>query len=184
MDLERPLPPNPYDFLPAFDGLKLWSEDLIDGQTLPHIHTAAAESISPHLSWSRGPASTASYLVTCFDPDAPSPSGYWHWSVLDIPSSTTSLERGSGESDLTLPAAMFHLASDGGAYGYEGAAPPVGDRPHRYIFAVHALSVDTLDLEPEDSPTKASLKALPHTLARGTLTVTYQLPATKLSLRR
>ena len=57
----------------------------------------------------------------------------------------------------------------------EGANPPAGDRPHRYIFAVHALDVPTLELDAEEvSATAVSFNALFHTIARATLEVTYQ----------
>ena len=53
--------------------------------------------------------------------------------------------------------------------GWEGAGPPEGDRPHRYIFAIHALDVDALDLGPGAS----AFNALFRTIARATLTATY-----------
>lgn len=155
--------------------MSLTSTDIADGVRLDPAYAAAGENISPQLSWSGAPAGTEGYLLSCFDPDAPTPAGFWHWTVVDLDSSVTSLERGEGQSDLILPGAAFHLRSDGGAHAYEGAAPPAGDIEHRYVFMVHALDVPTLELEPEDSPTKAHFMGLFHTLARGVLTATYQL---------
>ena len=57
---------------------------------------------------------------------------------------------------------------------YAGAAPPPGDHVHRYIYAVHALDVDTLDLDDAATPTKAAFTMLGHTLARATITGTYR----------
>lgn len=173
MDLSRPLAPNPYDLLPATGTFTLTSTDITDGAGLDEAFTAAGGNTSPALSWSGFPEETQSFLVTCFDPDAPTPSGYWHWSAVDVPVQVTSLEQGAGESDLGLPGAAFHVRTDGGTFGYEGAAPPPGDHPHRYIFAVHALGVDTLEASSADSPTKIAFLALFHTLARATLTPTY-----------
>ncbi len=174
MDLTRPVAPNPYDLLPPAPAFTVWSRDLVDGQPMPDIHTHAGGNISPHLAWSGFPSGTRSFLINCFDPDAPTPAGYWHWTVVDLDAGVTDLEQGAGESDLALAGAAFHLRSDGGAHAYEGAAPPRGDRPHRYIFTVHALDVDTLELDEDDSPTKAAFVALFHTLARAHLIVTHQ----------
>ncbi|WP_454295001.1 YbhB/YbcL family Raf kinase inhibitor-like protein [Salana multivorans] len=174
MDLQRPVPPPPYDQLPPVPSFEVTSRDLIDGAPLGDEFAAQGENTSPHLAWSGFPPETQSFVVSCFDPDAPTPAGYWHWTVVDVDGAVTELERGAGQSDLTLPGAAFHVRADGGDHAYEGAAPPPGDRPHRYVFAVHALDVDTLELEPETSPTAVAFNALFHTIARGTLTATYQ----------
>jgi len=175
MDLQRPRPPHPTELLPQLPAMSLTSSDLSDGARLDPRHAAAGENVSPQLSWSGAPEGTQGYLLSCFDPDAPTPSGYWHWTVVDLDSAVTSLDRGEGQSDISLPGAAFHLKSDGGAFAYEGAAPPAGDTEHRYVFTIHALDVPTLELEPEDSPAKAHFMGLFHALARGVLTVTYQL---------
>jgi len=174
MDLTRPVAPNPYDLLPKAPTFQLRSDDITDGEPMPDDHVAAGENISPHLAWSGFPKGTKGFMVNCFDPDAPTPAGFWHWTVVDVDGSTTELEQGAGESDLTLSGAAYHVRNDGGAHGYMGAAPPRGDHVHRYMFVVHALDVDTLDLDEDASPTKVAFTALFHTLARAYLTVTYQ----------
>ena len=102
------------------------------------------------------------------------PSGWWHWAILDIPSSMAHLGAGAGASDLMLDGPAFHLRGDAGEASYFGAAPPVGDRPHRYVFAVHALDTDSLGLDDDATPAMASFAALEHTIARASLTVTHQ----------
>lgn len=174
MDLTRPVPPDPYSLLPKVPTFTLTSDDVTEGQPLDEQFVASGGNTSPHLAWSGFPENTQSFLVTMFDPDAPTPAGWWHWTVVDLPSDTTELEQGEGASDLMLPGAAFHVRNDANEFSYLGSAPPSGDRPHRYVFAVHALDVDTLDADPEDTPTMVSFKAVFHTVARATLTATYQ----------
>lgn len=174
MDLTRPLASEAYQHTPTFETFTLVSNDLTDGQPMPPAFTAGGENTSPHLAWSDFPAGTESFLVNCFDPDAPIPSGWWHWSVVDLAEDVTELETGAGVSDLTLPGAAYHLRHDGGEHAYGGAAPPLGDGPHRYTFAVHALNTPTLELDSDASPALAAFTALFHTIARAELTVTFQ----------
>lgn len=175
MDLsDRPVAPNPYDQLPPVPSFTLESTDLTAGQQIAKRFTSPHANVSPHLSWIGFPDATESFVVSCFDPDAPTPSGYWHWTVIDLDPTVTFLDQGQGQSDLFLPGAAGHVKTDGGIYGYEGPNPPAGDRPHRYIFAVHALDVDTLGLDPaEITPAVAAFTSLFHTIARATLEVTF-----------
>lgn len=173
MNLDRPQAPNPYELLPQVPSLTVTSSAFTDGGELPARHSAGGENVSPELSWSDFPAETKSFVVTCFDPDAPTPSGYWHWTVADLDAAVTSLPEGAGAEDGSLPGNAFHARSDGGSLAYEGAGPPPGDRPHRYIFAVHALDVESLGVSAEDSPTKVAFLTLFHTIARGTVTATF-----------
>lgn len=175
--LNRPTAPDPYELLPVSESFSLTSHDLTDGQTMPDLHVAAVGNTSPHLSWSGFPTETQSFVVSMFDPDAPTPSGWWHWMIIDLDASVTELPQGIGVSDLELDGAAFHIYADHREASYMGAAPPPGDRPHRYIFAVHALDVPTLGLDDEATPAEVAFHLAFHTLARATLTVTYQSPA-------
>ena len=176
MKLNRPLAPDPYELLPTVPTFTLTSPTLIDGGVMPDRHLGFMDNISPALEWSGFPQDTQGFAVTCFDPDAPTPSGYWHWTVLDIADNVTSLIEGAGHHDLTLPGAASHIRNDANEFAYYGAAPPPGDvPPHRYIFVVHALDVPSLELDPEETtPTTAAFHTVFHTLARARLTVTYQ----------
>jgi Raf kinase inhibitor-like YbhB/YbcL family protein len=176
MSLERPIAPDPYAYLPPRPWFELTSTDLVDGSTIPmaHVHTSAGgQNISPQLAWSGAPSATQGYVVTCFDPDAPTASGFWHWSVLNLPASVTHLDRGAGESDATLPDGAVHALTDFGTAAYGGSAPPQGDHPHRYMFVVHALDVPSLGLDAGSSPVSVGFHLAFHTLARARISVTF-----------
>ncbi len=172
MSIERPVAPNPYEFLPATASFEVSSTDVTDGQPLADAQVADLGNTSPQLSWSGAPEGTRSYVVTCFDPDAPTPSGFWHWALVDLPAEVTSLETGAAAGP--LPAGAFHLRHDGGAAGFMGAAPPAGDHPHRYFFVVHAVGEETLGIDADASNAVMSFNLAFKTLGRAILHGTYQ----------
>lgn len=171
--MERP--PLPHDFLPPVASLVVTSDDIADGQALPRAHHAdsmgmSGENISPHLKWSGAPEGTQSFAVTCFDPDAPTGSGFWHWVLFDIPSSVNELPRGAASGAMKgLPRGALHARNDAGAMGYMGAAPPPGHGEHRYVFTVHAVSVPTLGLDETATPAYVGFTLTFNTLARGSI---------------
>jgi Raf kinase inhibitor-like YbhB/YbcL family protein len=175
MDPDRP--PIPYIYLPPVHGIELTSDDLEHGQRMPDTHHAdsmgmSGDNLSPHLSWSGAPEGTQSFAVTCFDPDAPTGSGFWHWVLFDLPASTTELPRGAGSGDHPgLPAGAIHARNDAGGLEYIGAAPPEGHGDHRYVFAVHAVGIPTLGLDSSASPAYVGFTLTFNTLARGLLIV-------------
>jgi Raf kinase inhibitor-like YbhB/YbcL family protein len=168
---------NPYDELPTVPGFHLESSLIADGETLPAaqvsgIFGAGGEDTSPDLAWSGFPAETESFLATMYDPDAPTPSGFWHWMVINIPADVTSLPAGAGDSDETLPAGATHLINDASLRRYLGAAPPPGD-PHRYFVAIAALDVPDVGVPDAATAALASFQARSHILARGMLVPVY-----------
>jgi Raf kinase inhibitor-like YbhB/YbcL family protein len=174
MSLQRRQPPDPYDFLPSVPAFTVRSNDVADGAPEPQTHVGSGANLSPQLAWEGFPDGTRSFAVTCFDPDAPTPSGFWHWLAIDLPASTTELARGAG-SDGGLPAGAFHVRNDMGHRAYDGAAPPEGDFPHRYFFVVHAVDQDKLGIDDSATPAFACFNLVFHTLARAMIVPTYQV---------
>ena len=174
MSLDRPVTPDPYPLLPAAPSFGVTSADVTDGQPLKDDQVYALGNTSPQLTWEPGPEGTQSYVVTCFDPDAPIPSGFWHWVAVDIPADVTSLDTGAGASDDTLPGGAFHVRNDFGTPDYAGAAPPEGDQVHRYFFVVHAVKEPSLGVDGSASPAVVGFNLAFKTLGRAIITGTYQ----------
>src|SRR5215469_1861173 len=174
-------PPLPYDFMPAVPSFTVESDDVADGQQMSNAQVfdgfgMTGENISPHLRWHGFPAETQGFAVTCFDPDAPTGSGFWHLVLLDVPASVTELATGAAAGDLSVPAGSFLVRNDYGVKAFGGAAPPQGDPAHRYVFAVHALDLASLASQGVDSdvsPAVAGFNPRFPTLARGLLIPVY-----------
>ncbi len=173
-------PPLPYEFLPPLPSFTVASTDVADGAALKRDQVSAmmgagGGDVSPELRWTGFPEATRSFAVTVYDPDAPTGSGFWHWAVCNIPASVTELPRGAGAPDGgALPDSALTLRNDGGVRGYMGAAPPEGHGPHRYVFAVHAVDVDVLDVGPDASPAILGFNLAFHALARAVLVATHE----------
>lgn len=132
----------------------------------------AGENISPALEWSGAPKDTKSFAVTVYDPDAPTGSGWWHWTVVNIPATVTKIEEGASNNK-KLPEGAVEGRTDFGKPGFGGACPPVGDKPHRYIFTVYALKTDKLDVNAEASGAMVGFNLNANALGKATFTVKY-----------
>jgi Raf kinase inhibitor-like YbhB/YbcL family protein len=134
------------------------------------------EDVSPQLAWSDAPDGTRGYAVTCYDPDAPTMSGFWHWAVADIPADVTELPTGAGDdTGSSLPQGAFQLRNDAGSNRFIGAAPPAGHGTHRYFFIVHALDVESLGIPHDATPAFLNFNIASHILGRAVLTATAEI---------
>jgi len=120
---------------PAPPPFTLASDDFKNGATLPTADAfdkggCPGKNISPELHWTGAPASTKSFALTVFDPDAHN--GWWHWVVYGIDPKTANVAQAG-------PFPGLEGKTSFGTTGYGGPCPPVGDIPHHYIFTLYAL---------------------------------------------
>lgn len=157
----------------------LSSPDIPAGGTIPqefefNSFGCTGRNESPVLRWQGAPAGTQSLALTVYDPDAPSGSGWWHWMVVDLPPTTTELQANAGAAgSATLPTGARQIRNDYGSFAWGGVCPPPGDKPHRYVFTVHALSVPRLDIPDDATAALAGFMINAHALATASFTALY-----------
>jgi len=134
--------------LPAAGGAKLavttpgWTA----GGDIPFEFTQYRTNTFPGLTWSRGPAATASYAVIMQDPDltmrgAP----VLHWVLYNIPASVTTLAPGMAPTG-NPPGSSYGPNYQGNARPYLGPRTPPGPK-HNYHMQVFALDT-TIPADP------------------------------------
>ena len=159
---------------------ELGSADLKSGAAMPQAFAfkgfgCTGDNVSPALNWSNPPSDAKSFAVFVHDPDAKTGgAGFWHWVVTDIPASTSSLAQGAGQADgARLPTGARQIATDFGAPGWGGPCPPVGDKPHRYVFTIYALKTAKLELPPNPTASLAGFIVNMGAIASASFTATY-----------
>lgn len=179
----RSLPPSPYDYLAEVPTFTLRSSDITDGQRIDKRFVADSgfgldgENVSPNLQWEGFPSTTKSFAVTCFDPDAPTGSGFWHWLLYDIPGDVTELVTGAASGSMDgLPAGAVPSRNDTGNEFYVGPFPPPGHGNHRYLYAVHALDVERLGIDGPVPAAVVGFNIASHIVGRGVLTGIFDVP--------
>jgi len=161
---------------------RLSSPDIKAGGTIPKSFEfngfgCAGDNKSPALKWSGAPAETKSFALTVYDPDAPTGSGWWHWQVINIPADATELAAGAGVvNSKALPKGAAQARADYGSNAWGGVCPPPGDKPHRYIFTLHALKVDKLDVPADATAALTGYMINANVLAKASFTAKYGRP--------
>lgn len=148
------------------------SRSIVDGANIEmeHVFTGCGgRNVSPQLAWAGAPPDARSFAITCFDPDAPTGSGYWHWLAFDIPASVRSLDAGAGTGSPS-PGGGKSGFSDFALNSYGGPCPPKGDKSHRYIFTVYALDVAALGAGDKTTGATLVFTMRGHVLATGSIT--------------
>ena len=143
----------------------LTSETIKNNQTLPNEQVlnsfgCTGENISPDLSWQGAPEGTKSYALLVHDPDAPRPTGWWHWLVVNIPVTKTEFKKGE-----RLAPPMLETVTDFKNTGYGGACPPKGHGIHHYNFTIYALDTEKLDITVDTDPNEVEKIVKSHALA-------------------
>jgi Raf kinase inhibitor-like YbhB/YbcL family protein len=151
-------------------GITISSTAFSAGGPIPVKFTGQGEDVSPDLAWRDAPASLKSYALVCDDPDAPN--GTWvHWTMWNIPPSTTSLPQGVPSDEALTDGAVQGTTSSGHS-GYKGPMPPKGNA-HHYYFRIYALDT-VLSLPPSASRAELDTAMRGHVLSQGQLMGTYQ----------
>jgi len=143
-------------------GFTLTSPNIKEGEIIQMKHVfnsfgCSGGNISPELNWANPPEGTKSFALTVYDPDAPTGSGWWHWTVFNIPTNISTLRAGEKFTPIKTKNGVISFGAVGegrtdfGKPGYGGPCPPEGDKPHRYIFTIYALKEAKLLLNRDSS---------------------------------
>lgn len=158
-------------------GFKLRSADIKPGGRIADEQVfegfgCTGKNVSPALAWSGAPAGTKSFALLVHDPDAPTGgAGWWHWVVTNIPADAGELPKGAGKADGSgLAGGAQQIRTDFGDPGWGGPCPPVGDKPHRYQFTLHALKVEKLELPADATASLAGFMINANSIGKAKLT--------------
>lgn len=157
----------------------LTSKEVAAGQPIPLAQVfggmgCTGKNLSPSLAWHGAPAAARSFALTMYDPDAPTGSGWWHWVVYDIPGNVSAMALGAGDpARKLLPPGAAQGNTDFGTPGYGGPCPPVGDKPHHYVFTLYALDAAKLDVPANATAAYVGFNIHAHTVGKATFTALY-----------
>ena len=145
--------------------LQVSSSAFSEGDPIPKKYTCDGENISPPLEWSGQPRETKSVAIICDDPDAPS-GNFTHWVLYDVAGDTQKLPEGASGAGKEGQNSFNQI-------GFGGPCPPAKDGPHRYVFRVYALDIDSLGRSGmSQQDVEGAMRG--HVLAKGQLMARYQ----------
>jgi Raf kinase inhibitor-like YbhB/YbcL family protein len=152
----------------ASGALTVTSTAFTDGMAFPAAQTCTGGSnMSPALTWTAGPSGTMSYGVALYD----TTNGYTHWTLWNLPSTTTSLPAVLPTTQMLTTPVMGQQVNAFSGDGYYGPCP--GGSVHTYEFEVYALDVATLpSVSATSMPSAVRTQMMMHSLASGKLTGT------------
>lgn len=162
---------------PAVADMALRSSDIAEGEIMDADQVFAGfgcdgGNLAPSLSWSGVPEGTKSFIITVYDPDAPTGSGFWHWSVFNLPATVTELSEGAGTEQVPLPEGAIQARNDFSMNAFGGACPPEGSE-HRYVFTVYAMPQDALTIDETASGALVGFFANTSALGSASITAKY-----------
>jgi Raf kinase inhibitor-like YbhB/YbcL family protein len=143
--------------------LRVTSTAFDDGATIPRRFTCDGANISPPLAFTQHPKGARELALVVYDPDA---DNFVHWSLVRISPQTALIRTGR------VPPGAIQTKNSFGDEKYGGPCPPEDDKPHRYVFALYALS-KALDLDADSSPEDVRHAIADAATGRGTLTGVY-----------
>lgn len=133
----------------------------------------SGKNMSPELHWKNPPKGTKSFAITAYDPDAPTGSGWWHWLVVNIPSTAKSIQTDASNKG-NLPKGSMETLTDFGSATFGGACPPKGAKPHAYVFTIYALDVEELSVKKKSDSALVGFMINQHIIQKSTIISYYQ----------
>jgi Raf kinase inhibitor-like YbhB/YbcL family protein len=132
------------------------------------------ENLSPSLNWTGAPEGTKSFAVTFLDEYGVSGSGFWHWTIFNIPASVSSLPEDAGDVSRPLaPEGSIQGRNDSAAQGFLGPCPPKGSKPRNYTFTVWALKTETIPFDKNSFGPSLNVYLQQNALAKASLTIVH-----------
>ena len=128
----------------------LYSPDMFDGKTISNNQVydnfgCNGKNISPKLVWKNEPEGTKSFAITIFDRTANTDSGWWHWSLYNIPRDIHVIPADASDNKKLLPKGTIQGLNDYGERKFGGVCKTDG-KNHEYVVTLYALNVEKLVL--------------------------------------